>query len=275
MNILPSQKLIRFFSRYSVIGDTVFNENAYPVHLEKEVGFCGKKLSMFLYACRKYQVDIISSRDELSKEIIKNWAELNALSAEKTDFNFVIAHDDLPHDSSFYLVFYELKSFLDVFAKLLCKMLNEKVSPVAFKHGVVREKRYAGAGFPDWILKLRVANCRSKQELHDTIIRHSAKWITQAVDFRDTLCHHKEIDGYKPTYYLMPKHAASFDMDLFRLPEMPDGTRTPHYVTAIRECLGVFVDEMLSLMTLRPSSVDTLYRNCKSGLPPDVQFIEK
>ena len=160
----------------------------------------------------------------------------------------VACSDGLEYTTAFHALLYSLKAFLDVYAFLACMLINPNTSPTSFGKRRVGGETLAGAKLAKWIENCSPASFRGKTAFRDLVISNSRNWISEAVCYRDTLAHRREIEGMSPMLVSLTPSDPPFKTEGIALPILPNGKRLDEYSIHLLAQLGNFIDQTLFLL---------------------------
>jgi hypothetical protein len=114
-----------------------------------------------------------------------------------------------------------LKSLLDLMGTTWAMIAYPATSMRGFRKGRVDQEELAGGKLINWFRQSCPTSFHKSADVADAVQKHSRAWITQAVNYRDTLVHYGNIAGLKPL---------ALRVKLKRIKSMPTrGRPVPNY----------------------------------------------
>lgn len=222
-----------------------FNTNAFPGELRDLVDACRGRSALLRFFVRNMQREVGLDLRRFEEEYRKRGVESEQLPAD--------AHLAVVFDATGYLacldgVFYALKSFLDVYAQLIARVIDRKVSIRAFGKKKVGRSELSGGNLIRW-LRQSAPNCfPGAARLAGVIERHSRCWIHDAVGYRDKLTHHGRIRGLEHMRLDVDAAQISFRPEDVKEPTMPDGVEVAAYAQRLLCNVDSFITDTLALV---------------------------
>jgi len=246
-NEQPETKII-FASRFMQTATGVFNGNAFPGSLDKHATVCANRLALFLFNLERVKYALDTAYDDFSRQLISNSSDLCDAASNRRDLKFVVYSDGLEYHTALHFALYSLKSFLDVYSILMCRSINEKTKTTTFGSKNFEGKKISGGKFLSWINGTSPASYDKKDQLIETVARHSHQWITEAVNYRDTLAHYGDIKDMIDMRLPLDSTKKPIDLRLIEKPVLPGGEKLDRYLESIMCNLGLFLDETIQLL---------------------------
>jgi hypothetical protein len=148
----PETKII-FVGRFMMTATAIFNANGFPDIARREVEVCANRFALFLYNSTLMTSAIQTELSEFISALKPYEDDLKRTCKSHPDLRTVAYSDGLLYLNALHSFLYSLKSFLDVFARLVCKLINPSATPTTFKSkGVALAnwvERSAPNSFPD------------------------------------------------------------------------------------------------------------------------------
>ncbi len=232
-----------FVGQYRQTAQRVFNGNAYPAYARPVVDACASRYALLLLHAlstrRAIQYDISEFRRVMEAQRL----DLETAVAKRPDLSVLAIYDGLPHMAQMHSALNALKSFLDLYAKLLGKLVTPSNS-WTFDKAVVDGEKVSGGRLVKAIRGTRLA---SLQPLADLILANSRSWITEAVTYRDQLSHRSELDAMRRLQLPINPTPPHFDFGALSKPAMPNGQELDHYLESLVTGLATFVGRSVKL----------------------------
>jgi len=235
--------------RWATFG--LFNCNAYPPELESLVNTCSTRSAIFLFNVNGLNKRVLLGKNMFIKQLInhftKSWTQHFIKSGRNKNLDFIVIYDGLDYLSDFHTLLYSLKSLLDVYANLMAKLIVPSAK-LFFSKGVIDGEKISGGKIAKWIKDSTPSTYSNRALLSNVIIKHSKDWITQAVNYRDTLIHYNDIAEMKHMQVLLKRQFPPFDQNDITLPRMPNGQLLTDYSIGMVDRLSSFLKETLELL---------------------------
>ena len=168
---------------YIVYGETMvaqstLNVNAFPNEHHKIVDYASKQLDRFFYSKKRLKSDLNQCANSFFSHLRRNWPSYKK-SAQDQKLKQIIFHSEsLEYLSSIHFSLYELKSFLDIYAYLVCKSLPSKVKFRSFSGKKYGNEELSGGKFFNWINKISEKKYPEKNKLIEIFVTNIRDWIT-------------------------------------------------------------------------------------------------
>ncbi|MGR8951540.1 MAG: hypothetical protein ACU83V_03905 [Gammaproteobacteria bacterium] len=257
----PETKII-FVSRFMMTATAIFNGNAFPETANKSSLACANRLAIFLYNIDEIKYALRSSYDDFTSQLILHSNDLIGAANSRADLRFVVYSDGLEYLTSFHSALYSLKSFLDVYARLICLLINPHTDATTFGAKKIDGKQISGGKFLKWIDGNSPSTYENKEILMNVIICHSSKWITEAVNYRDTLAHYRDIENMVDLRLPLENVKNSIDINSVQLPIFINGEGLDTYLERILTNLGLFLDDTISLLPNVDMKLVSSWKEC-------------
>lgn len=224
----------------------IFNANAFGAAFREDVSTCITRMAIFRYSVREARTQI--SKDfYIFEEKLKNQSEdLANFAIKQPDLTIVCYHDNTHYITAICSSLIYLKSFLDVYSKIIVKSINPG-STVMFSKARVDEedKPIAGGKLINWLRKSASAQY---MELSEVILKHSKDWINLAVRYRDTLIHYGDLRRlHRMRVPLRPENPPFLAKEI-EPPKMPNGDDVREYVQELSNKVHKFLEETIPLI---------------------------
>jgi hypothetical protein len=230
-------------------GDAIFNPNAFPERTHQHVESCKRRLALFLGHIESLPGGILEARVSLTKRLrdpeagdwagwLERWQQIGT----------VAVYDGMAYYTHLHGALYALKSLLDTYAQLTGCLILHTSPRLTFKRRHVGSDELAGGALIKWLRGSTPSSYSIRMTLADVLERHSRKWITPAVQFRDDLAHDRDFPGMKETHvYLRPAPPHFLEQDIVD-PSFADGTSLTSFAANLRENLLQFLVDSLALL---------------------------
>lgn len=236
-----------FVSRFMQTGTAVFNGNAFPDELNTESTVCANRLSIFLYSVEDVNHSLKVTLSDFQKQLLSQSKDLCSASSKRADLHLVAYSDGLEYLTAFHLALYSLKSFLDVYARLICKLINNKTTSTTFGAKKNKGVKVSGEKLAKWISS-SPDSFTEKEQLVEVVRSHGSTWITEAVNYRDTLAHYRDIDGMIDMRLELDKLSNTNSLQKIENPILPNGQNLNQFLQTTLDNLGSFLDETMALL---------------------------
>ena len=166
---------------------------------------------------------------------------------ENPRLNHIIYYDGLEYLSCFHGILNTLKSFLDVYAKLVTKLISP-TQDMTFNRANVGGIQLSGGRLINWLKESAPKYYKENEQLSEIIVKHSKSWITGVVRYRDTLSHHGKIRGLNNMHVDTKDFLNGFREDCIKNPMMPEGTEVVQFCLDLLIKLEDFIKESLIIL---------------------------
>jgi hypothetical protein len=226
----------------------VFNANAFPENLGHNVNVCGDRLALCRYYTSFLSKEISIERHLFIEELKKQQEDIKrGLSERQDSLKFVAYSDGLQYMAATFGCLNAMKSFLDVYAQLMVKVVSPNTM-LTFSKKPINGRKIAGGILINWLQKSAPKTFNKAKDLADITKRHSNEWITQAVSYRDTLSHFADIEGMLHMHVPLQLKDPPYDSANIELPKMPDGVPLIDYCQDIFNRLTSYLKESIILL---------------------------
>jgi hypothetical protein len=231
--------------RWSTYG--VFNSNAFPDELSINAEACSTRAAILLAHLNMIKEAIKKDEKDFRAELKKYYTDSFVVSLRKRPSDkFVAYYDGIDYLAAFHGFLNSLKSFLDVYATLICRTIQPSSSTLLFGAKPVEGGKISGGRVINWLKRSAPITFKHSSKLQKAIENHSNNWITEAVNHRDTLSHYGDIKEMEHMHIdLTP---SSFKFEEIFPPLMPNGQPVVDYCSYLLDELKVFIEESLILL---------------------------
>lgn len=230
-----------------VCATAMMNANAFSTALEDEVHSVSRRLAIFLHHVNAMSGELDRSRELFFVHLQRNWQAYVAAVKNRAEVEYVAFSDGIAYLSCLHAVMYEFKAFLDLFARLLCRLVSEG-GPPGFNKGKVAGQELSGGRVINWLSQQRVEVLPNREALISLMHEASANWITLAVGIRDTLGHYRDLPGFRHMRLSVTYGPAVISSSDILAPEMPDGQDLAGYAQQLCNQLCTLVSSALLLL---------------------------
>ena len=250
-----------------IASSSILNPNAFPEDIEKEVRAAVTKLSLFLTAKTDLMRSLEYAREDMYKHLNRNWAPYKQASATRKDAEVVAYSDGLVYMSNFNMFLYELKSFLDIFSPILCRLVSNSTSSVhGFNKGNVDGRKISGGKLINWVRNLADNSFENKNDLSEILLENSTNWINEAVKYRDDLAHYKGFQDLRHMRISITNGPTALAQENILDPVMPNGKGLVEYSNETCEKMGTFIEEVLKIVPNVKNELNSTWEEAKKGL---------
>ena len=183
-NVRPTQ--IVFVGTHRLNTYSIFNQNAFPDNTKVIVDASGLRLALFSLHFTSLSEAIQRDRTEFIGALERQRQDMELALTNHPDHICVAMYDGLAYLSQMHSCLNTLKSFLDIYAKLIGKLIQPQ-NEWSFHKANIEGIKLAGGRL---INALRnCSNTTYANDLPTLTLTHSRNWITPAVTSRDKLSH--------------------------------------------------------------------------------------
>lgn len=231
-----------------VCATALMNANAVPSHVELEFKAAAQRLAIFLQHTLLLSADLTLARDDFFRHLSRNWHPYRTAVRQKLDLEYIAYADGLGYVARLHSVLYEFKAFLDIFARVACKLAPGSAGPNGFNKGKVDGIELSGGRFINWLSGQSVVGLPSRDTLVALFANASREWITGAVGLRDALSHYRELPGLRHLRVSVTNGPDNLTPEHISWPELSGGETLLSFATTLRERLCSLVAEVLPLL---------------------------
>ncbi len=223
----------------------IFNENAYPDATKNVVGACGSRLALLFLHTASLSQAIERDRAEFFGAFERQREDMERALSSRLDLTCVAMYDGLAYLAEMHSCLNALKSFLDLYAKLIGKLIHPQ-NEWAFNKANVEGKKLAGGRFVNGL-----RNCSREafaDELATLTLEQSRDWITTAVAYRDQLSHRSDLDHMTHMQLPLYNKPPHFRVEEIVEPRMPNGESVERYFEGLLELLSEYIRRSVVLV---------------------------
>ena len=174
-------------------------------------------------------------------------ADLESALKSRPDLSSVAVYDGLAHLAEMHSSLNVLKSFLDLYAKLVGTLIHPTNS-WSFGKAKVDGQEVSGGRLVNALRSTGGNQPGSLLALADLTLTNSQVWITEAVKYRDQLSHWSDLDHMRPMH--LPLRAAEPHIDFGELqrPAMPNGQELGSYLDGLLGKFEAYIRESIIML---------------------------
>lgn len=218
----------------------VFNGHAFPERLGSIVHSCSIRLALVLVARKDLLRGIADQRTLLLQEMSSSNRELYEMAAASSNVDTYAVSDGLDYLGPLYTFLMLVKSFLDVYAQLMGKLVADKVW--TFGSAKINGQELSGGRIINWLQNSAPKHFEQRKVLAAVLTEHSKSWITATVDLRDKVTHYSDIPRFRQMALKLNRTQPFYDSNGVIPPILPNGTPLPNFtelvVDGIRSLVG-------------------------------------
>lgn len=237
-------------SRPMACAVALLNANAFPEIAHSEATSAARRLAVVLRNAGELRGEIDRAAAAFLTDLQRNWTAFVSVARRRPEVERIAYSDGLHYLSAMHSVLYEFKAFLDLYTRLLGKLITPGGAPTGFNRHEVDGAELSGGRVVKWISAQPVRKLPHKAALRDKIVTASRDWITPAVRFRDTIGHFRDLPGFRHMRISLTNGPESITLSDILRPEMPDGTGLDEYAITLCNRLGEFVAATVRLAPL-------------------------
>lgn len=245
----------------------MINPNSVPDGCRIEVDAATVRLAIFLHLVKALPADIERAREGLLEHLQRNWIAYTAAANDRPDLDCSAYSDGLAYLTRFHAVLYEFKAFLDIFTRLMGRLIaSPSPPPHGFNRRSVDGADVSGGKLIHWIRSHPLHQLPKRDEMADIVLNAAKGWITAAVDIRDTLGHKRNIPGFQHMRVSVSGGPVVLTPSDILSPDMPGGISLVAYSVKLREQLCEFVSELLPLIPRVDSTLNETWSKAQAIL---------
>jgi hypothetical protein len=231
-----------------VCATAMLNANAVPPTAEAEVHAAAQRLAIFLHHVNTLPLELDIARKDFHVHLQRNWDGYVAAAKTRTDLEYIAFADGLGYLARLHAILYEFKAFLDLFGRLLCRLVSSQPGPPGFNKGKVAGRDISGGRLINWLSGHSLDCLPNRDALIHGLSTASHEWITGAVEIRNTLGHFRDLPGFRHMRISVSRGPAKISPADILLPEMPDGRDLITYAMQLRSQLCQLASDTLPLV---------------------------
>ncbi len=229
-----------------VCAAAILNANAFPPALEQEATTTARRIAIFLHHVNALPLELDRSRQDLYAHLRRNWESYVTVKA-RSGVEYIAFADGLGYLACLHSILYELKACLDLFTRLLCRLVSTEPAPPGFNKGRIEGHELAGGRLINWLSGRPSEVLPNRDALVGRIHAASQQWITAAIGVRDALGHYRDLPGFRHMRVSISNGPATISPDDILPPEMPNGSDLVTYALEHRNQLCGFLSDVLRM----------------------------
>ena len=241
---MPPPTQIVFVGNHRWNTFAIFNANAYPDEVKNIVGACGSRLALLSLHTASLSLAIKRDRTEFLNSLDRQREDMEKALSSHPELTCIAMYDGLAYVAEMHSCLNALKSFLDLYAKLVGKLIHPQ-NEWAFRKANVAGAKIAGGRFIHSLQNCTQDSFGSK--LATLTFNESRNWMTTAVSYRDQLSHRSDLDHMthmQLPLYCEPPH---FHEREIADPKMPNGEPVQEYYEGLFERLKEYIRQSIVL----------------------------
>jgi hypothetical protein len=219
------------------------NANAFPPPLKEGATDVGHRLATLRVACSNVRRDVPAPGALIAALLRDQGPDV----VPRPGASIVIVYDAVTFVSSVYGMLVTAKTLLDVLAPLVTRAIAPGEVLRGFNKGTFdNEPKVPGGALLNW-LRLHSGSgtpeSRSAAKLFQIFKRDGARWINQAVKWRDAVVHSGRLISFIPMQATVVRSVKTVREDEVVGPLMPDRTPVVAYANGLLQSAAALVDE--------------------------------
>lgn len=224
----------------------LFNANAFPPHVKNDATTCGDRLAILTHS-----VDLVLREPGLDRRLLLEDIRRHpsfAGWAPRPDKPAILVFHNLSFVSGLYSALIALKSLLDLYARLIARLLVPRASVFGFNSGAYKGRNISGGKFLKWIEGSTPSSFGNRSELVSAFLGHLDAWLHEAITYRDAVVHDGFIHGMTEVMVPLDKGLEQLRESDLVLPMMPDRVAVTEYCERLVTQTRSLVTETMLLM---------------------------
>lgn len=230
-----------------VCATAMLNPNSVPNDAEAEFQAAASRMAIFLDHVKALPSDLERCQTDFHMHLQRNWGSYVAAVTTRAEIEYIAYTDGLGYVARLHAILYEFKAFLDLFTRLLCRLISSPSPPHGFNKGKIRGADVSGGRLINWLQGHTIDRLPTRDAMVLALSSATTEWITQAVDIRDTLGHRRDLPGFRHMRIPVSGGPTIVKQADILQPEMPDGRDLESFVTNLRDSLCNLVSDILPL----------------------------
>ncbi|HPS78759.1 MAG TPA: hypothetical protein PLS53_11440 [Thermoanaerobaculaceae bacterium] len=222
----------------------VFNGNAFPEHVRQVVDACAWRFALLLLHASRMSDALQRDLMDLEAVIERQRADLEATVKSRPELKAILVYDGLAHVAEMHNCLNALKSFLDLYAKLIGRISTPQFE-CGFNKANIDGRKVSGGRLVNALRNQ--AQDPASHALAQVTLQHSEAWITEAVTYRDQLSHRSNLDHMVPMHLHLSPHEPHIDITRVVRPTMPNGKDLEVYFHDLVSNLATYVGQSVVL----------------------------
>ncbi len=231
----------------------IFNSNAFPGRVKGLVIPCMESLSIFSFSVNQVRPNLEREKGDFLRELRRNKAFDGYIPDPNNPSVFMYKNTRFP--VVLYLVLSSMKSFLDVYAQLVSKLIDPNAHIRGFNEAKVDGKSTKGGRLINWLTGSSPSTYTKSKELASVIKDNATSWMGEAINWRDNIGHDGEIPNLRPMMVPPQSKPREVEINHIILPQMPNERDVITYCEETRKNLYKFTRETFKLLPNIESSL--------------------
>jgi hypothetical protein len=224
----------------------LFNPNAFPDRVKEDAAACGDRLGILTHSAEVVTREPGLNRALLLRQLRENRA-FGSFQPPADKPTVIIFHNP-SFLSGLYATLISVKSLLDLYARLVAKLIVPSASVFGFNSGQFQGRNVSGGRFLSWLESSTPREFKRRQDLISVFMHNLDEWLERAVAYRDSVVHDGEVPGLREAMLPFTDEAAHLRESDIVLPMMPDGQPVSDYCSAVVERVRALVAETLLVL---------------------------
>lgn len=224
----------------------LFNPNAFPARARGDASMCGDRLAILTHT-----VEILMNEPGLNRTRLLDQIRADPAIRDykpHPDKPTILIFHNLHFVSGLYSALIALKSLLDLYARLVGRLIVPTATVFGFSSGQYNGKNVSGGKFLRWLEGSTPESFKTREKLISVLLGHIGGWLDQAVTYRDAVVHHGAIRDLREVMVPLDKELSEIDASDLLLPTMPDGTAVTSYCEHLMMNIRALLAETLPLL---------------------------
>lgn len=224
----------------------LFNPNAYPERTKQDATACGDRLGIL-----KHSVELVRREPALNRALLlRQLRDNHAFGSFQppVDKPTVIIFHNLSFLSGLFATLISVKSLLDLYARLIARLVVPSASVFGFSSGQFRGRNVSGGRFLSWLESSTPRDFARREALISVFLLNLDQWLEQTVAHRDSVVHDGTVPGLREAMVPFTTGVANLRESDIVLPAMPDGQSVTDYCSAILDCTRALIAETLLML---------------------------
>lgn len=224
----------------------ILNPNAFPPQLKVDALSCCDR-----FAILTHSVNIVVHEPGLDlSRILKDIRENKAFIGftPKPEKPVILVFHNLNFMSGLYSTLISIKSFLDLFSRLIARSIVPSARVFGFNSGNYKGRNLSGGKFLRWIERSAPRSFDNRDKLFSVLLDHIENWIDETVRYRDAAVHDGFIPGLNEVMIPLAKAISELEQADILLPKMPNGVAVTDYCINLIDLVRSLVSQTLPLL---------------------------
>lgn len=225
----------------------LLNPNSVPDSCQIEFAAAQRRLAILMTHIWLLPADIELARKEFFYHLETNWTKYRDRILS-VDFEVIAYADGQGYLARLHGILSEFKSFLDLFAHFLTKLVPSKNDLHGFNKGKVKSHHVAGGKFINWLAGHGLERLANRELLVETFFTASRNWITEMVADRDTIVHYRDLPNFNHMQISLTSGPTQVQLESIRMPTMPDGKSMTDFAEELQDRLCTLISDIMPLL---------------------------